>query len=89
MKLQLAIVIVGAFLLEASVAKFITETIKVENGIVTKSSFEDGPYGGKGLIFNFSSHKSYRCCISWGTWLMVIFFTWKVEWEQRMTNEKD
>ena len=51
MKLQLAIVIVGAFLLEASVAKFITETIKVDNGIVTKSSFEDGPYGGKGLIF--------------------------------------
>ena len=46
MKLQLAIVVVAAFLLEASVAKSITETIQVENGTITKSSFEDGPFGG-------------------------------------------
>ena len=46
MKLQLAIVAVTAFLLEASVAKSITETIQVENGTITKSSFEDGPFGG-------------------------------------------
>ena len=31
-------------------AKFIAETIKVENGIISQSSFtyEDGPYGGNG-----------------------------------------